>query len=145
MALMITGKMIRSDGTRHTAELVRAGAGGAWRVSWLPGRVLTRSQATTAMMIAQALGRIPAAAAPWLTAAGCGVAWTPGRPSSALQVPPPWRGHPSRSGPGLRPDGTRPHARRARPERRTSGGPRLAPGRAGRPASEFRRSPPDTE
>ncbi len=64
MALMITGKMIRSDGTRHTAELVRAGAGGAWRVSWLPGRVLTRSQATTAMMIARALGRIPAAAGP---------------------------------------------------------------------------------
>jgi hypothetical protein len=61
---MITDKMIHGDSTRHTAELVRAGPGGAWRVSWLPGRVLTRSQATTAMMIAQALGRIPAAASP---------------------------------------------------------------------------------
>jgi hypothetical protein len=64
MALMITDKMIRSNGTQHTAELVRAGASGAWRVSWLPGRVLTDSQATTAMMIAQAVGRIPAAAGP---------------------------------------------------------------------------------
>ncbi len=39
MALMITDKMIRSVDTRHTAELVRAEASDAWRVSWLPGRL----------------------------------------------------------------------------------------------------------
>ena len=52
MALTITGKLIRSDKTTHTAAL---GAEG-WSVTWLPGRTLTQSQAVTAMQIAQTAG-----------------------------------------------------------------------------------------
>lgn len=52
MALTITGKLIRGDQTAHTAAQGDAG----WSVTWLPGRVLSQSQAVTAMMIAQAAG-----------------------------------------------------------------------------------------
>ncbi len=62
MALTVTDKLIRSADTPHTAHPV--GRAGAWQVSWLPGRNLTGGKAITAMMIAQAAGRIPAGAGP---------------------------------------------------------------------------------
>lgn len=43
--------MMTSDQTRHTARRDPERSGG-WRVSWLPGRVLTRDQAVTAMILA---------------------------------------------------------------------------------------------
>ncbi len=49
-ALTITGRLMRSTDTSHTA---RQSADG-WRVSWLPGRALTLGQAITAMMLAAA-------------------------------------------------------------------------------------------
>ena len=51
--LTITALTMRSADTRHAARP----AGEGWEVSWLPGRVLSQSQAVTAMMIAQAVGR----------------------------------------------------------------------------------------
>ena len=60
MALTITGKRIRSADTPHTAELVGLADTDAWRVTWLPGRVLTRIQAITAMELADAVGQMPA-------------------------------------------------------------------------------------
>lgn len=45
----ITDTHIASTKTRHHAEVVDDG----WRVSWLPGRKLSRSQAITAMTIAE--------------------------------------------------------------------------------------------
>jgi hypothetical protein len=51
--LTITDRIMRSPATRHTAEP----SGDGWAVSWLPGRTLTRSQAVTSMMLAQAVGR----------------------------------------------------------------------------------------
>ena len=38
----------------------RGASGNDWTVTWLPGRVLTRSQAEAAMAIAEELGTIPA-------------------------------------------------------------------------------------
>lgn len=52
MITRITDCEMTSDQTRHTA---RADAGGGWVVTWLPGRVLTRSQAITAMTLAAVL------------------------------------------------------------------------------------------
>lgn len=52
-ALTITDKIMRSNQTRHSAA---AAAGDGWTVTWLPGRVLTRNQAITAMTIAQLVG-----------------------------------------------------------------------------------------
>ena len=49
MSTKITDTDMSSDLTRHTA---RAAADG-WTVTWLPGRVLTRDQAVTAMTIAE--------------------------------------------------------------------------------------------
>ena len=51
--LTITDKTMRSADTRHTARP----AGEGWEVSWLPGRVLTRSQAVSAMQIAAKASR----------------------------------------------------------------------------------------
>jgi len=45
----ISDSEMSSDQTRHTART----ADGGWTVSWLPGRVLTRDQAITAMTIAE--------------------------------------------------------------------------------------------
>jgi hypothetical protein len=50
MSLKITGTAMTSTQTRHTA---RAPDGGGWELSWLPGRILTQSQAVTAMTIAE--------------------------------------------------------------------------------------------
>jgi hypothetical protein len=56
MAIKITDESMTSDRTRHTARLVHYEAGDAWHVSWLPGRVLDRNAAITAMNLAQTVG-----------------------------------------------------------------------------------------
>jgi hypothetical protein len=53
MSLTITESAMTCAHTGHTA---RALDGGGWAVSWLPGRVLTRNQAVTAMTIADFVG-----------------------------------------------------------------------------------------
>ena len=64
MSIRLTGTKMTSDKTAHNAILdpggQPAGAGPwvppepeAWRVSWLPGRDLTRDQAATAMLLAE--------------------------------------------------------------------------------------------
>jgi hypothetical protein len=59
MATRITDELMTSDRTRHAAmfyPLSRSTDGpGAWVVSWLPTRALTRNQAVTAMTIAAAV------------------------------------------------------------------------------------------
>jgi hypothetical protein len=52
VALTITDKIMRSDQTAHTARLERFEAGDAWRVSWLPQRLMDRNAAITAMTLA---------------------------------------------------------------------------------------------
>jgi hypothetical protein len=52
MALTITDKIMRSDQTAHTARLGHLGAGDAWRLSWLPQRLMDRNAAITAMTLA---------------------------------------------------------------------------------------------
>ena len=56
MALTITDKIMRSDVTPHTAELHHFEAGDAWRVSWLPQRLMDRNAAITAMQLADIVG-----------------------------------------------------------------------------------------
>ena len=50
--MRITDTRMSSPATPHTARAVGEG----WEVSWLPGRALTRNQATTAMVIANIVG-----------------------------------------------------------------------------------------
>lgn len=50
MGTTITNTEMTSTATRHTA---RSEDGSAWSVTWLPGRVLDRNQAVTAMSIAE--------------------------------------------------------------------------------------------
>ncbi len=50
--ITITDTTMTSPATPHTATAT----GGGWTVSWLPGRTLTRDQATTAMVIANIVG-----------------------------------------------------------------------------------------
>jgi hypothetical protein len=67
MALTITDQVMRSTDTRHNACRLWTDANPAadvWAVSWLPGRRLTRIEANAAMLIADAVGRIPADAGP---------------------------------------------------------------------------------
>jgi hypothetical protein len=52
MGLTITGKIMRSDLTPHTATLGHYQAGDAWRVSWFPGRLMDRNAAIAAMTLA---------------------------------------------------------------------------------------------
>lgn len=52
MTLTITDKIMRSDQTAHTARLGHFAAGDAWRVSWLPQRLMNRNAAITAMTVA---------------------------------------------------------------------------------------------
>jgi hypothetical protein len=52
MALTITDEIMRSDQTAHTARLGHFEAGDAWRVSWLPHRLMDRNAAITAMTLA---------------------------------------------------------------------------------------------
>src|SRR6266446_5907869 len=51
MTLTITSHAITSDRTAHTAQLA-PGHQHAWQVSWLPGQLMDRNAATTAMMLA---------------------------------------------------------------------------------------------
>jgi hypothetical protein len=57
MATKISDTEMTSDRTRHTARVVPGavveGGPTAWEVSWLPGRLLLRNQAITAMTIAE--------------------------------------------------------------------------------------------
>lgn len=52
MSIRITDEDMHSTATRHAARL----AEGGWTVTWLPGRMLTRNQAITAMTIAEQTG-----------------------------------------------------------------------------------------
>src|SRR5215475_13695515 len=66
MATTITTGWMRSDRTWHGAELVGSGR---WRVSWLPGRLVSRDRAVTALMLAETLAAHPAPGArAWLVA-----------------------------------------------------------------------------
>ncbi len=49
MNIRITDEAMTSDTTPHRART----DGDGWAVTWLPGRVLTRNQATTAMVLAE--------------------------------------------------------------------------------------------
>ena len=49
MNIRITDEAMTSDTTPHSARA----EGDGWTVTWLPGRVLTRNQATTAMVLAE--------------------------------------------------------------------------------------------
>jgi hypothetical protein len=51
MTLTITGHAMTSDHTPHTARPV-PGRQYAWQVSWLPGRLMDRNTAITAMTLA---------------------------------------------------------------------------------------------
>jgi hypothetical protein len=51
MTLTINGTTMTSDRTPHTAQ-VAPGCQHIWQVSWLPGEVLDRNSATTAMILA---------------------------------------------------------------------------------------------
>lgn len=57
MGTTISDTEMSSDETRHTAAVVPGavveGGPTAWSVSWLPGRLLLRNQAITAMTIAE--------------------------------------------------------------------------------------------
>ena len=55
MSIGITNDQMTCNTTGHTAHRGEAG----WQVSWLPGRTLTRNQATTAMVFGEAAGRGP--------------------------------------------------------------------------------------
>src|SRR6266852_8842139 len=54
MTLTITGTTMTSGQTAHTARLVPGRDG--WEVSWLPGRILDRNTAITAMTVAATAG-----------------------------------------------------------------------------------------
>jgi hypothetical protein len=57
--LTITETKMTSDTTRHRAAVqhgaIVSGGPTAWEVTWLPGRLLTRNQAITAMTLAEML------------------------------------------------------------------------------------------
>jgi hypothetical protein len=55
MTLTIRDDSISSDHTMHTARLA-PGHERAWHVSWLPGRLMDRNTAITAMVLADAVG-----------------------------------------------------------------------------------------
>jgi hypothetical protein len=58
MPLTITPDAITGDRTRHTARPA-PGHRGAWEVSWLPGRLVDRTSAITAMALAEVAGSGP--------------------------------------------------------------------------------------
>jgi hypothetical protein len=57
MSLTILDDSISSDHTRHTARPA-PGHEHAWQVSWLPGRLLDRNAAITAMVLADVAGDV---------------------------------------------------------------------------------------
>jgi hypothetical protein len=95
MTLTITSHVIRGAGTRHLAT---SADGTGWVVTWLPGRTLTRSQAITAMLIAQSAAHAPPAGRAWphvdSWAAELGLA---GSAAICLAVEGPDRAHDGRS------------------------------------------------
>jgi hypothetical protein len=56
MALIITGTTMTSDHSAHTARQA-PGTQRGWEVSWLPGQILDRDTATTAMILADIAGK----------------------------------------------------------------------------------------
>jgi hypothetical protein len=56
MPLTITDDLITSDRTAHTARPV-PGHPEAWQVTWLPGQMISRSGAVTAMVLADVASR----------------------------------------------------------------------------------------
>ena len=58
MPLTITDDLITSDGTAHTARPI-SGHPDAWQVTWLPGQMISRNGAVTAMVLAEAASRGP--------------------------------------------------------------------------------------
>jgi hypothetical protein len=56
MTLTINDTTMISDQTPHTARLA-PGCQHIWQVSWLPGEVLDRNSATTAMLLADITGK----------------------------------------------------------------------------------------
>lgn len=68
MSITITDDLMTSTETPYTARWSADAAGdaqGAWVVSWLPQRLLTRNQAVTAMTLAQCVAIHDASAYPW--------------------------------------------------------------------------------
>jgi hypothetical protein len=58
MPLTITTDLITGDHTTHAARPL-PGHPHAWQVTWLPGRLLDRNSAITAMVLAEAAARGP--------------------------------------------------------------------------------------
>ena len=56
MPLTITDELITSDRTAHTGRPV-PGHPDAWQVTWLPGQIISRSGAVTAMVLADTASR----------------------------------------------------------------------------------------
>jgi hypothetical protein len=54
--IRINDTHMSSPDTPHTAVLLHFEAGDAWRVSWLPHRLMDRNAAITAMVIADIVG-----------------------------------------------------------------------------------------
>ena len=64
MAVSITADRVSLNRTRHTASRTPDG----WSVTWLPGRVLTRDEATTAVLLAESVvtfGHLPRTSRTW--------------------------------------------------------------------------------
>jgi hypothetical protein len=58
MVINITAETIKSDETPHAARFLGPAVGREqWEFSWLPGRVLGRNEAVTAMTIAETVAR----------------------------------------------------------------------------------------
>ena len=55
LTITITDRAMSGTLTAHTAHP----AGDGWEVSWLPGRILDRNAATTAMMLAETVAAAP--------------------------------------------------------------------------------------
>ena len=93
MSLTITDEPISGRHTPHTVRLGHFQAGDAWQVSWLPGQLMDRNAAITAMLIAEIAVSGPAGAKPGRThvaAFGPELGLTPGdalRWSSARPEP----------------------------------------------------------
>ena len=75
MALRITDAKITSPDTEHTATAWPVpGEPARWTVSWLPVRNLTRNEAVTAMMIAEACAApVERGSAQWVHVSGWAV------------------------------------------------------------------------
>lgn len=68
MTTTTTDTLMTSNATPHTARWrpdAAADGQGAWVVSWLPLRLLTRDQAVTAMTLAEVVATEDVSADPW--------------------------------------------------------------------------------